>query len=317
MGILRFLLAAAVIVSHSTKLVFCRPLNGNLAVSVFFIISGYYMAMVLDKKYKNQYRLFITNRWFRLAPSYYFVLVLTGILFAVSITLGKPNAEQTCWISAWNNHQWDNLLLQTVVQLTIVGMEIPAVLWYSVTTNLTWSQSGPESVGAWMFLLVPQAWSLSLELMFYSVAPFLVRWKTRWILSLAGLSLLLSVSLRICKVHNTWYLKILPPEFFLFLFGIIAYRYGHIWVRKIPSIAYKLITLLFMVLILFLRAKTDTWKEWAIYAGAVLVIPYLFSLTRSNKWDRWIEEPVDRWRQGRVQNVSHPTAEISEKRVAS
>lgn len=64
MGILRLLLAISVIIAHTESVFGVRLVGGVIAVQAFYIISGFYMAMILTEKYigKNSYKLFITNR---------------------------------------------------------------------------------------------------------------------------------------------------------------------------------------------------------------------------------------------------------------
>lgn len=45
------------------------------------------------------------------------------------------------------------------------------------------------TVPAWRFLFVPQSWFISIELLFYLVVPWLISWRTRNLLLLAGASL--------------------------------------------------------------------------------------------------------------------------------
>jgi len=63
MGLLRIILAIAVLVAHSGNLFGLKLTGGTVAVEVFFIISGFYMTMILDKKYtgKGSYYLFLSN----------------------------------------------------------------------------------------------------------------------------------------------------------------------------------------------------------------------------------------------------------------
>ncbi len=72
MGIIRTLLALGVLIGHS-KAGFVLPLPGGMmAVQAFYIISGFYMGLVLTEKYskkENGYSLFITNRFLRILGS--------------------------------------------------------------------------------------------------------------------------------------------------------------------------------------------------------------------------------------------------------
>ena len=52
MGTIRLLLALAVLLMmHSTPLLGIRMINGAWAVQAFYVISGFYMALVLNEKY--------------------------------------------------------------------------------------------------------------------------------------------------------------------------------------------------------------------------------------------------------------------------
>ena len=85
MGSIRLFLACAVLVSHATSLEI-SILPGHVAVQVFFIISGFYMSLILRNKYKTETILFYTNRLFRLFPAYLFVLFLSlAALFSCDV----------------------------------------------------------------------------------------------------------------------------------------------------------------------------------------------------------------------------------------
>jgi peptidoglycan/LPS O-acetylase OafA/YrhL len=80
MGLLRFLLAVSVILNHAGLLYGFGFVGGSTAVEAFFIISGFYITLILNEKYikaNNSYKLFITNRFLRLYPFYWIVLILS------------------------------------------------------------------------------------------------------------------------------------------------------------------------------------------------------------------------------------------------
>jgi hypothetical protein len=76
MGTLRLFLALSVAFGH-----FGMPLGlltSDIAVQSFFVISGFYMALVLNEKYEpGSYWLFVSNRLLRLWPTYAVVLVFS------------------------------------------------------------------------------------------------------------------------------------------------------------------------------------------------------------------------------------------------
>ena len=104
MGILRFLLALSVIASHASGVGIPLPnekqypmwasylIDGRHSVALFFIISGFYMAMILNTKYQNNTLRFYGNRFLRLWPTYIIVLILACIFTPVGSTILKLTA---------------------------------------------------------------------------------------------------------------------------------------------------------------------------------------------------------------------------------
>src|SRR5574340_1067478 len=92
MGILRFILALTVIIAHSEPLYGFVFIEKVMAVQSFYIISGFYMAFILNEKYvgPGSYRIFITNRILRLYPAYWCILGLTVIGFFTLKLAGFP-----------------------------------------------------------------------------------------------------------------------------------------------------------------------------------------------------------------------------------
>jgi len=79
MGSLRLFLALCVAFGH-----FGMPLGfptSDIAVQSFFVISGFYMALVLNEKYgPGSYWLFISNRLLRLWPTYLVILIPSFVI---------------------------------------------------------------------------------------------------------------------------------------------------------------------------------------------------------------------------------------------
>lgn len=76
MGLLRLLLAVCVFCGHSRRLGNFRWLEGHLAVELFFVVSGFYMQLVLSQRYTKRklgstWRFqFYKARYLRLLPIY-------------------------------------------------------------------------------------------------------------------------------------------------------------------------------------------------------------------------------------------------------
>jgi peptidoglycan/LPS O-acetylase OafA/YrhL len=94
MGVLRLILAIAVVIAHTEPIFGFRLVGSDVAVQAFYIISGFYMAMILTEKYarKESYKLFITNRFLRLYPIYWIVLLGT-VLMSIVQTSGNGKLD--------------------------------------------------------------------------------------------------------------------------------------------------------------------------------------------------------------------------------
>ena len=65
MGTIRLLLAISVVIAHSNPFFGQRLWEGEIAVELFFIISGFYMALILNEKYNTTEKtvIFYQNRF--------------------------------------------------------------------------------------------------------------------------------------------------------------------------------------------------------------------------------------------------------------
>ena len=82
MGVLRFYLAYVVLLSHCPQGLLSNVFHPGLAVQCFFIISGFYMQLLVSKKYTDQNPLsfcknFYLSRVFRIFPIYLIILLIT------------------------------------------------------------------------------------------------------------------------------------------------------------------------------------------------------------------------------------------------
>src|SRR5579884_1438107 len=84
MGILRVYLALCVIAAHATSNGLPRSLHsGKEAVQIFYLISGFYMALVLSSRYDAP-KAFYLSRFLRIFPTYWIVAGVTLAWCAVA-----------------------------------------------------------------------------------------------------------------------------------------------------------------------------------------------------------------------------------------
>ena len=222
MGTLRFLLALSVAWTHAEL---PHGLSGDLCVTIFFVISGFYMSMVLsENRTYCKIGAFYKQRALRLFPTYWVVflasLAMAALLPGIQIgwaTVGKMNLLQDhpSVAAAW-------LLSQAL----ILGQDIFMFFGLDSSRAVAFSPRMSDSISPMAGLLVvPQAWSLSLELFFYLIAPFIVR---RSKLFIGGL-LLTSCLTRILLAwtlgfsDDPWATRFFPSEFAFFLLGMLGY----------------------------------------------------------------------------------------------
>jgi peptidoglycan/LPS O-acetylase OafA/YrhL len=288
MGLIRVALAMAVVLSH-LPLVSTKFLSGGLAVQAFFIVSGFYMALVLDGKYKDV-SLFYSNRLLRLFPSYFLIVALTMIAvfgFNASATI-SPDLLETIF----NNPV--TAFVMVIENIVMVGQEM--LFWFSINPDgaMVWDTRGPlpdeTTIVAWQGLFVPQAWSLSMELMFYALAPFLARTGWKWIAAICAASIGLRLAGAYLDVdYLLWQGRFFPTALFLFLLGMLAHKALPL-AAKLPKAVGWLTAaavLAFIVLFPLLGWTHVTWR-WAVYAIFAITTPFVFNAFKDVSWDRWI-----------------------------
>lgn len=182
----------------------------GLAVDCFIMLSGFVIFYLLDAR-QVSYREFITRRFFRLAPLYMAVLVVS----ALSI------GWQTSVIQAY---PWKNV---TVAHDLALHMDAINHLPMQFAAHLTMLHGLiPDSIlPSSQYAILGQAWSISVEWQFYLVAPFLFAMvaRGRW-------RLLVCAMLVLCGIGALHYggEGFAGNQAAYFLLGILSY---YLWKR--------------------------------------------------------------------------------------
>jgi peptidoglycan/LPS O-acetylase OafA/YrhL len=298
MGILRTILAIAVVVFHSYKVFGLRLCGGQVAVQSFYMISGFYMALVLNEKYtgKGFYKSFVLSRFYRIFPVYWLVL-LCAILVSV---VGYYSADKPFYLGRYiaNSHCLSPAVMLWFIleNIIVVGQDILYFLKLDefcrpefVYNTLSFKHTG------YQYLFVPQAWSISIECIFYLLAPFMVTKKIRWQLLLVLMSLALRYlfSTKFYLSFDPWTYRFFPFELAFFLAGSLAYRYYKFLegrqVSHMPG--YGLLIVLLTLIALFDQIPMkDAIKNYSFYILFLAALPYIFHSFKTNKADRYIGE---------------------------
>lgn len=295
MGLLRLLLAICVVLSHTGPIHGFRPLGGVEAVQTFYMISGFYMALILSEKYTGAgaYRLFLANRLLRIYPTYWVVLVISAVVWWLAGSAVAVTNPLSIFHAGFSSGV---VLLLVGSNLLLLGQDL--VMFSGVNDAGSWRFSKQVSLDRrplWRYLLVPQAWSLSIELMFYAVAPFMVKWRTRSIvITMLLCALVRGILYKQFRLHyDPWTYRFAPTELLLFLAGVLAYRfYRHLDAKNISWLLCRGVAIgtLLLCLVYTLIPIQVSARQWGFYGVVCAGLPFVFLATRSNKLDRLIGE---------------------------
>jgi peptidoglycan/LPS O-acetylase OafA/YrhL len=281
MGTTRLLLALSVALWHIPG----RPLllvQATPAVLGFFIISGFYMAMVLTEKYRDNRSFYIARLW-RLYPAYFASAAALLLWLAIhhaptafTTGTGLPVGEQITLM-------WLNLF--------VVGQDV---------FELTRHTLGNTAFFNTQWMLIGQAWSLSAEVFFYCLAPFVVR-------SLRGTVafLIAALALRwllLGWLHLPWWWGyfFFPGALCMFLMGSLAYHlHAHLKLRHEKLIARVVAAGWVVALVCSVktsgtmlpagpRAGIDGPIFWFSYVSFAASVPLLFAWSKDSRLDRMI-----------------------------
>ena len=217
MGFFRVLLALSVVMAHSRPSsfkVYFSGFGGTNAVEVFFIISGFYIAMILNRSYSTR-AAFYKNRALRLYPIYF---LICGFVLARALVLPKFKAELFSFPA-------EVLTLGAIANSTLFGTDWLMFLRWN-DGRLQFGNFRDSELSLWNMLLVPQSWSLGIELTFYMLAPILCKAKSKTLLGM----FVLFMSVRIFSFGNglnvdPWTYRFFPFELPMFLVGILLFRF--------------------------------------------------------------------------------------------
>jgi len=262
MGYIRIILAAAVLLDHLgiSSVVKIIKFDTTTAVQSFFVISGFYMSLILNEKYiekSKSYFLFMSNRILRLYPIYWIVLLIASIIFI------------------------PHLLPMSILNFALLmGKQIFIFV-------------DPKyfiSPGNGSFIFIPPAWTLGIEMLFYIIAPFFVKSKKKLAL-LFGISLVLKLFFNYSAISE---------NLIFFTLGALSYQiynliktknFHHLLIIKILSVLFFLFV--FIPAIAFIKNNNINYLIQNLYSIIyfplfTLSIPIMFLTFSKSRIDRLI-----------------------------
>jgi peptidoglycan/LPS O-acetylase OafA/YrhL len=273
MGMIRMLLALSVVLAHSNETIM---VGGQIAVQLFYIISGFLMSLILNEKniYNDPVKFYI-NRALRIYPIYFSVALLSLLAqFVANPSFFElyekiPSGAQLFLI-------FSNIFIFGQDWIMFSGIE---------NGNLVFLTDFSKSEALlYTGLLVPQAWTLGVELCFYLIAPFVLRSVKTTILLLV-LSLLLRIILLNVGLgmRDPWTYRFFPSELALFLAGALAHRLLlPRWQNAVKKLAFVNIDVIFtFFLIAFIISYSflpvvNFYKATFLYACFLFFLPLAF-----------------------------------------
>jgi len=301
MGALRVLLAVSVLIGHTGPLFGVTLLPPHLAVGAFFVVSGFYMSVVLSGKYRGRRGalVFYASRAARLYPLFIACVALTAATYGYLHAAGLYSAP---WFAEWRTLDPAAAVLLAVPNVLIIGSDLPFMIYSVPGHGWDWGLMTPpedlRAIGATRasrFVLIGPAWSLGVELWYYLVAPVLARLSTRWLAAVAAISFGLWGAMERALPWSSYFF--FPALLWLFVAGMLAHRFSltRLFARTASLGTCRGVSVaLFAALCLRQFAPGFRNYDWSVYVPLIAALPYLFAYTRSDRTDR------------RLGNLSYP-----------
>jgi peptidoglycan/LPS O-acetylase OafA/YrhL len=286
MGSLRLFLAIAVVNAHAGLANLPSMLSGGEAVQLFFVISGFYMALILSKKYHSA-TLFYSNRFLRLYPAYAFVLLVSVIWFWIewAYTHQRP---PPFWIAQADAQMpiWQWLILQ-FSNLSMLGLDLPSLFHWKSGHGFLFLHAGDDTApdgaewGGWL-IWIRQAWSIGTEIWFYLLAPFIVRRSVLVQIAIAGTSCTFMVFME--RVSPLTY-YFFPANLWFFLSGSLLFQFYRSWYFPPP----RWVGLPALICAIVVGCSVGAVGNPTIHNIMLIVIalsiPLLFHMSATWQWD--------------------------------
>jgi peptidoglycan/LPS O-acetylase OafA/YrhL len=285
MGSLRTLLALSVAIAHgSFAFVF---VGAEHAVQLFYMISGFLISYVLTNtsSYANA-GTFWANRALRIYPVYFFVALVT--LVARYVYPG----ELADFVYLPRFVQF----IVATVNVTIIGQDWLMFTGVRHGALVLTGYFQDSDFPLYEMILVPQAWTLGVELSFYAIAPFIIR---RPVLLIA--LFVASAAARGYAVHagfgldDPWTYRFFPFELALFIAGAASHQLLLKPIEQLVSrlARFRLETAVFVFCIamcaIYFLLPFDEWiKMPSLFGMVFLSLPFLFIFQDKNDFDKWI-----------------------------
>ena len=279
MEIFRLFLSLVVVRNHMASFsLMDGMMNSIMSVQSFFIVSGFYTSMILKTKYSSM-RSFWINRILRLYPIYLLIICL--------ILLIDPNNFGKIFLDS--SYSVLTRLYVFIYNIFMIGSDWS--LWLEITPEKTLDfvmnfRDSFHSIHL-KHSLLSVAWTISLEIYFYIIAPFLIKYPKKILVLL----MILSLSLRFLFLYplgfsyDPYTYRFFPTELVFFILGIFSYYYA----KQFLKFGWIALTNVIILAFFIEKIPIDFRILKLIYfISLTIAIPFLFKLFKNNVIDRKI-----------------------------
>lgn len=295
MGLIRTFLALIVVIGHTG---FYVGTGGRFAVQLFYMISGYLMSYILfqNPTYRSVSKFYL-NRFLRLFPVYWVIASITFFMYLLGYFYPKYHRYFNIYPDFFEVYSqigffgafslaFSNIFLFGQDWIMFTGVKTGI---YQFVVNFR-----DSDVKVWHGLLVPQAWTLGVELTFYLIAPFVLKNIKRVIFLL-----IFSLSIRVFLIFSEfgitdpWTYRFFPAELSVFLLGALAQQYLYPFYKKILlaefcSVSKYVVAFIFFYCALFFMMPGILGSGLILVTIFMFALPFLFEFQKSLEADRVI-----------------------------
>ena len=243
-GVLRFIFAGMVVFTHYTG----HEVYAGIGVWGFFLLSGYLMTLVLNEKYTFStvgIKSFFLSRFFRLYPTYYFVTLLTIVVYIFFFEKGLDEVQATHFYSL--RAVFSNIVILSTTFLGIGRVET----------------------------VVSVSWAIEVEILMYVISATILAKKPQYSLRTFIICLVLFpvlwVGSKISLAHGYQTLadnliySFLPAALLPYSLGSVLYHYKDLLVISFTRIRFIGLTILMILIV-------------KVVSPISVTLTYLFSL---------------------------------------